>query len=202
MAKIAVLGGTFNPIHNGHLYLADRLTAQFGFDQLLFMPTNLPPHKRTDQLISPLHRLQMCRLAVQGHTQYAVSSLEIARGGASYTYQTLQQLHDIYPSDRLYWLMGSDMLLTLDSWAKPQIIYQLATICAIGRHPSEEEQLQQKAKQLKQQGACVLLCMLPPYEISSTQIRQLIAQGKPITGLVPAAVEGYIIQQGLYRKEG
>lgn len=110
--RIAMFGGTFNPIHNGHLHLAQQFQQHLQFDRILLMPVSLPPHKSEEGLIATKHRLEMCRLATEPFSYLQVSDLEIKRGGSSYTWQTLEELGRMYPGAQLHLLLGSDMYLS------------------------------------------------------------------------------------------
>ena len=203
MAKIGLYGGTFNPIHEAHIHLVKDFAQQLGLAQVLLMPTFQPPHKEAHQLASPQDRLAMCRLAAQGDGRIRVSDLEIRRAGKSYTAETLEELHRLYPGNQWYLLMGEDMFLTIDHWRWPEKIYQLATLCAAPRSPDGMEYLQRKASVLQAQGAQTLLCNIRFLPVSSTMVREAVAKGDSLEGLVSPAVARYIGEKGLYReKEG
>ena len=132
MRKIAVYGGTFNPIHNGHIHLIEKFKKLIGFDKVVLIPTNLPPHKEALELASAEDRLQMCRLAARD-AGFEVSDIEIRRRGRSYTVDTLESLKESDPDAEFYLVMGEDMFLTLLSWRRPDDILKLSTICAAPR---------------------------------------------------------------------
>lgn len=199
MRKIAILGGTFNPIHNGHLHLIRRFSEQLGFDLVLLIPAKTPPHKAADHLAAAQHRLQMCRLAVQT-VGYQVSDLEICRATPSYTVDTLLQLHQQYPGDALYFITGEDMFLSLLSWRQPQRMFQLATICSAPRSATGMVRMQQYEKQLQACGAHTVLQAIDFLPISSTIVREAVRQGKDFSQFVPASVADYITQHNLYKE--
>ena len=122
MAKIGLYGGTFHPIHEAHVHLVKDFADRLGLDQILLMPTFQPPHKQAHQLASPEDRLAMCRLAAAGDQRIQVSDLEIRRAGKSYTAETMEELHRLYPGNQWYLLMGEDMFLTVEHWYRPETI--------------------------------------------------------------------------------
>lgn len=199
--KIIIFGGTFNPIHNGHIHLAECFADILKADRVILIPTNVPPHKRAPDLADAEDRLAMCRLAAESDKRFSVSDIEIARGGQSYTSETLAELHRQYPEAELYLITGEDMFLTLEEWHDPQVIYQLATICAVPRSPKGTGALLEYAKKIEQNGAKTRIEDIPYYPISSTMIREAVKAGKSISSLVPAAVERYIREKKLYLGE-
>ena len=130
--KIGVFGGTFNPIHNGHISLLHKMKQEMELDKVLLVPTFMPPHKSGDEVVSALHRLEMCRLAVQELDWVQVSDIEVMRGGTSYTVDTLRAISKTHPNDELFLLMGSDMFFSFEQWKSPNEIASLARI-EIGR---------------------------------------------------------------------
>lgn len=203
MAKIGLYGGTFNPIHEAHVHLVKDFADQLGLHKILLMPTFQPPHKQAHQLASPEDRLAMCRLAAEGDSRIQVSDLEIRREGKSYTAETLEELHKLYPGNQWYLLMGEDMFLTVDSWYHPEKIYQLAVLCAAPRSLDGIPRLQEHAKFLHTRGAESILCNIRYLPVSSTLVRKAVAEGQPLDGLVPLEIARYIEERGLYQqKEG
>lgn len=201
MAKIGLYGGTFNPIHEAHIHLVKDFADQLGLDHVLLMPTFQPPHKQAHQLASPEDRLAMCRLAAAGDKRLQVSDLEIQRAGKSYTAQTLEELHQLYPDCQWYLLMGEDMFLTIDHWRWPEEIYRLATLCAAPRSPDGMARLEEYAQFLHTRGAKTVLCSIRYLAISSTMVREAVAEGRSLDGWVSSAVARYIQEKGLYRKK-
>ena len=129
--KTGIFGGTFNPVHKGHIMLAEYCMDSVRLDRIIMIPTAVPPHKISKNLASENDRLNMCELACKGKKNFSVSDIEIKRQGKSYTYETVTQLKEIYPDDHLYTIMGADMFLTLDRWKNPKIILSplLSVIC-------------------------------------------------------------------------
>lgn len=200
MEKIGVFGGTFNPIHNGHLHLAEGYCSALGLDRVLFVPTCIPPHKEADDLLPASYRLAMCELATRDALKMAVSDVEIRRGGKSYTVDTLRELARIYPGDRLYFLMGADMFLTIEEWNGFEEIARTAVLCTASRHEGELPSLKEHARKLERKyGAVCHIEAIPVLDISSTQVRDALSGGGDVRALVPDAVRDYIYENGLYR---
>jgi len=197
MQKIAIFGGTFNPIHNGHVHLAQQFSARIGFDRVIFIPTHVPPHKQAPELLSSQHRLNMCQLAAQ-ECGYEVSNIEVNRAGPSYTADTLHQLKLLYPHDELYLITGADMFLTLNDWRNPKQIYALATICAAPRSKQGYAELSAYAKKLEQYGAHSIIENIEYLPVSSTMVRAAVKNGESIAHLVPHTVADYIEKNKLY----
>jgi len=196
--KIAVFGGTFNPIHNGHLHLVKSFAEILQVNRALIIPTGTPPHKQVHDLAPAADRLAMCRLAVAGSNLFEIDDMEIRRGGASYTSVTLKQLKTLYPESELFLITGEDMFTTLADWHDSQTIFSLATICAAPRNKDGITHLLQYAGQLRKQGAKTIVKPVPYLPISSTMVRKAVREEKDISGLVPVAVEAYIRTNKLY----
>ena len=139
--KTGVFGGTFNPVHKGHIMLAEYCMDSVGLDRIIMIPTAVPPHKISKNLASENDRLNMCELACKGKKNFSVSDIEIKRQGKSYTYETVTQLKEIYPDDHLYTIMGADMFLTLDRWKNPKIIFEKSSIITIPRDDENKSEL-------------------------------------------------------------
>ncbi len=196
MAHTGIFGGTFNPIHNGHLHLLREADAALSFDRILLIPANIPPHKRAVDLAPGNDRMEMARLAVMGMKKAFVSDIELRAKGKSYTILTLEKLHALFPGDRFTLLMGADMLLTFDQWYRWQDILRLADLAAFARNRGEEEALEEKAAELP--GARVIRA--EPLPLSSTLVRETLRRGGDVSGMVPEGVLRYIERRGLYRK--
>ena len=184
---IGLFGGTFNPPHLGHLRLARAFAARFSLPRVLVIPTFVPPHKLSPDLADAETRVRMCRLLF-GEAPFEVSTMEIDRGGRSYTVETLERLHAQYPDEELFLLIGSDMLESFDTWYRAQDIRRLCTVCAAVR---------ETGKTLDANGA-VLLEDFEPVVISSTEIRERVRLGQDVTDFVGEAVAGCIAEAGLY----
>ena len=197
--KVALFGGTFDPIHNGHVALCEAFTQTLGLDYVLLMPTAHPPHKLKTEMASAAHRLVMCQLAAKTHPCMRVSNLEIRRGGASFTADTLEELHRRQPDTEWYLITGADMFLTLGTWFRFPDIARMATLCAAPRNNVTHEQLQAYADTLKAAGARCIVTDIHAPTVSSSEIREQIRQGDPAwEASVPAEVAAYIRDHDLY----
>ncbi|MBB73005.1 MAG: nicotinate (nicotinamide) nucleotide adenylyltransferase [Planctomycetaceae bacterium] len=199
--RLGIFGGTFDPVHVGHLLLAETCLEQCALDEVWFVPALLPPHKQRHTLTAANQRVEMLQLAVSGHRQLIVSTIELDRGGVSYTWETLQAIHDAHPDSELFFLMGADSLHDLRHWREPQRICELALPIAVRRAGSAEidfnplESIAQP-QQIAQMRRCQV--EMPLIELSSTNLRQRIAARQSVRFRLPRAVEKYIETQGLY----
>ena len=198
MGKLAVLGGTFNPIHEGHIRLAREAAQVLSLERVLLIPTWTPPHKESPDLAPSHHRLEMCRLAARKDPLLEVDDLEIRRKGRSYTIDTVEELRRREPGAELVLIIGSDMLLTFHEWRRWREILEQVTLCAACRQPGIQAQVEEYARGLTEQGYRCRLLTLPPLELSSTQIRQGIAAGTLPEGWLDPAVADYIREHKLY----
>lgn len=200
--NIGIYGGTFNPIHNGHIHLVQGFARQLRLEKVLLIPTLSPPHKHPHELATAPQRLAMCALAAGEvkDVQAVASDIELCRRGKSYTADTVLQLRKIYPRDRLYLLMGEDMFLTLQDWRDPEILFQNCVICTAPRSEAGAEKQQRQAMFLKGRFSGEIKIVEIPYlKISSTEIRAELRQGKDISALVPEKVAAYIAAYKLYQ---
>ena len=197
MQKIAIFGGTFNPIHNGHIHLAKQFALQLGVDKVILIPTCVPPHKQAPDLASAKDRLAMCGLAATGGL-FEVSDIEMKRSGPSYTADTLRELKLTYPDSEFYLITGEDMFLTLEKWYKSQTIFSLAVLCAAPRSSDGLEKLRKYAGMMQQHGAKTNIQNIEYLPISSTMVRDAVKRGESIAGLVPSLVADYIVENKLY----
>ena len=170
---IGIYGGSFNPVHNGHIHLAKTAMADFGIDRLYLMPSKISPHRSSEEYASAEDRLEMLRLAVADEKNMEVSDFEIRSDRVSYTIYTVEHFRSLFPDDELYLLVGSDMLLGFEKWYRFEDILSQVTLCAVSRNNGDMEQLREKASFLSQYG-CIRLSEAPPIEISSTEIRKNI----------------------------
>ena len=201
MKKMGLFGGSFDPIHKGHVSMALRLAETLHLDGVVLMPTFVPPHKIRENMASATHRLNMCRLAAKEHPLLSVSDLELCRGGASFTVDTLTALCEQYPDTRWYLLVGADMFTTLRTWHRFADIAKMAVPCTIAREGTDTAKLLAYAEGLKADGihCYVDVCPVEPY--ASTQVRERIEAGESVADLVGETVERYIRDNGLYRQE-
>ena len=198
MKKMALFGGTFDPIHRGHITMALRLADALGLDGVMLMPTFVPPHKIKNSLADAEHRLAMCRIAASAHPKLTVSEMEIARGGASFTVDTLTVLTAQYPDTEWYLITGADMFCTLRSWYRFDDIAKMATLCTVPRDGTDTAAIRAYAEELTAQGVRCYVADEPVEPISSTAIRRKLAAGEPTEDWLPDGVADYIRQHGLY----
>lgn len=199
MKKIALFGGAFNPIHLGHIHLAQMLDVRIKFNEIILIPSRLPPHKNPGELASGEHRLNMCRLVAEQHEKFIVSDLEMKREGKSYTVDTAMGLRALYPEDKLYMIVGSDMFLSLETWRSWEELLRLVTVCAAARGPGEYDELIKKQIKLDTKNVKSIVAATQPLNISSTAVRKAVSEGRPTDAMLPPYVAEYIRQHGLYR---
>lgn len=198
MTKKGIFGGSFDPIHLGHINLARAAMEKVGLDSLTLIPAASSPFKVGMAQATPAQRLEMCKIAVAGEMNMDVSDIEIADGGISYTYKTVQRLSK--PGEELFLLVGSDAFLTLQDWKYPQLILQRVIVISGCRgDEGEREKLYKQADFLSAIGFGVELVDYQPLPVSSTRIRQMLADKESTEGLLDPAVREYIDKNGLYR---
>lgn len=202
MKKTGIMGGSFNPIHMGHLEIAECALRDYELDEILFIPNYCPPHKDSSEMLDAGYRLDMVELAIKGHPHYTVTDREIQKGGLSYTYLTMTELKDEEPETEFYFLMGADSLADFRQWSHADVIASKCHILAAMRDEMNNEDVKRLAQELSDEyHASFSLLNIPPTDISSTQIRRDIRNGKSISGKVPKAVENYILKHHLYSEK-
>ena len=199
MARIGILGGSFNPPHLAHLVCASEAAAQLSLDRVLLTPVATPPHKEAEQDPGPQVRLELCRLAIAGDERLAVCDLEVKRGGPSYTVDTLRELHARTPEDDLTFIVGGDIALGLPSWHEPEAVLGLARLAVAERSGSGREEITTLLAERFGEAAAPVFFDMPRLDISSSQIRRRVAQADPIRYLVPDDVAEHIARGRLYR---
>ena len=199
MRKIGILGGTFNPVHVGHLMLAECARDTIGLDEVWFIPTG-QSYKKND--LPGEERLNMVQMAIAGNPAFCCLDLEIRRGGYTYTYETIEQLRDMYPGEEFYFIAGADCLETIEQWKCPERIFKGCTLAAAVRGHSCMEEMERLKGELVER-FCARIILLPFLEmsLSSTQIRERVRKGQSIRYLVPDSVSDYIKEKGFYREE-
>lgn len=186
--RIGVLGGTFDPIHLGHLVVASEVCAALALDRVLLVPAHQQPFKDSTGNASPEHRIAMCRLAVAGDDRLDVSDVDIVRGGLTYTVDTLADIAAAYPDAELFFIAGADAVSRLSEWREPARLMDLARFVGVGRpgHPAPALP------------APHLVVETPEVAVSSTEVRRRSRAGEPVRYLVPDAVVAYIAKHALY----
>lgn len=216
--RLGILGGTFNPIHNAHLCMAELAAARCALDRVLFLPAADPPHKPLSGDVAFADRLAMVTAALTGHPRFVASDLEAQRPGKSYSVQTLEWLQRLYPDEGLYFIVGGDSFRDIASWWEFSRLFCLAHIVVVPRVgvqlPSDPTEVLPVAMRGEfcydaaagilrhRSGNQVILLEERCPDISSTQIRALLAERRPVHSLLPAAVERYINSHGLYTGPG
>lgn len=200
MKKLGIFGGTFNPIHIGHINIAKQFVQQMDLERVLVIPDRIPPHKEVPGLISAQERYEMCTLACEDYDFLEPCALEVNKSGRSYTIETLELLRRQYPDCQFFLLMGSDMFMTLEEWYRFDDIIKMAVICAGSRDFNISEKMQETKDHLESLGAQVHICNIDVMPISSTLIRQMIRHGVDVAHLLPPRVNHYVHQNQLYRE--
>jgi nicotinate-nucleotide adenylyltransferase len=200
--RLGIFGGTFDPVHYGHLLLAECCFEQCRLDSVWFLPSALPPHKTTINTAAAKERVEMLELAIAGHTGFKVCRYEVDRGGVNYTFETLAALREQEPASEFFFLLGGDMFYDLPNWREPQTVCQLAVPVAVHRAGSPEIDFSRlagiaSAERIEEMRAHAV--EMPDIGLSSSDIRVRIAAGQSIRYRTPRAVEKYIEAKGLYR---
>ena len=202
--RIGVFGGSFDPIHFGHLILAENCREQAQLDQVLFIPCAMSPHKCDGAYGTDRQRVEILDLAIGGHRDFIRNDMEIKRGGVSYTIDTLRELESAQPDNEWFFLMGADSLESFSSWREPDEILKLAKPIIVGRPGSDPVDLgvlENLSSAAYVESIRELSVESPLIDISSTDIRQRVADNKSIRFLVPRSIEQYIVTQKMYVAE-
>lgn len=199
--RLGILGGTFNPVHIGHIAMAEAARRAHGLDRVLLVPSARPPHKR-DDLAPPENRLEMVRIAVRGRPGLEASSIELDRPGTSYTVDTLEALARLHPGAELFFILGEDSIPELPGWHEARRILDLARIVAVNR-PGSSAKFRKEDFPGVPEAVFERLesdrVTMPPVAVESRAIRDAVARGESIEALVPPGVADYVQKSGLYR---
>lgn len=197
---IGIMGGTFNPIHNGHITLAVEAYKQFNLKQVLVMISPNPPHKADEEILEIEKRVEMVKMAVSDYPDILTfSDFELNRSGYIYTAQTLTSLNELHPENQYYFIIGGDSIKNIEKWYKPEVIFKNAIIIAAGRDEMREEKMITHIDYLKQKySADIKILLLDNIPISSSRIRNNIKRSLPISDMISKKVEKYIIDNNLY----
>lgn len=201
--KIGIMGGTFNPIHTGHLILAQQISEKLQLDKVIFVPCFLPPHKETKSVINPCHRLKMTELAISDNPLFEVSDMEITAEKVSYSINMIKNFKDLYPKAEIYFLIGEDSLFDLHTWFKINDMLKLCTFVTAKRSPSDDIKNRFIAKneffdKKTMEKLCHNIVQTNVVTLSSSEIREKIAKKESIKYIVPKDVEKYIKENNLY----
>ena len=200
--KIGIMGGTFNPIHNAHLMMAQAAYEQYKLDEIWFMPSAKPPHKNQDEIAEKEHRKRMVQFAIDKIPYFKISNIEYKRAGKTYTYDTLVELKKEREDAHFYFIMGGDSLAQFEQWYHPELVIKQAVLLAAARpYEKEHPNFEKQVKYLQEKfDARIGVIRFEEMDVSSRQIRKAVALGQSIKDLVPGPVAGYIRIHGLYRE--
>lgn len=211
---IAIMGGTFNPIHFGHLRIAEEVREAFGLDRVLFIPTFQPPHKDNGSLIPPEHRLEMVKLAIRDNPFFETSDIEIKRGGRSYSVITLRALHEMHPNTEFSFIVGTDSFNDITTWCEYEELFKLTSFIVIPRPGYPVKKIaevlpvelarkfwydEKKIVYANDYGTFVAYRETTLFDISASKIREMIKQGRSTLYILPKEVADYIRKNNLYR---
>ncbi len=200
MRKTGIMGGTFNPIHNGHLRLAREAYRQLALDEVLFMPSGRPYMKSEREVADARIRAEMTMLAIQDIPYFRFSPMEIEQQGNTYTYQTLERLRREHPDTAYFFITGADTLFQMSEWVSPERVFANCTVAAAVRDDKNADAVKERIGLLERQyGADIVLLKTERMNLSSSEIRRRRAAGESIAGEVPERVRVYIEEEGLYR---
>lgn len=222
MKRIGILGGTFNPIHNGHLAIAQAAKEQFSLEKVLFMPSGVPYMKNLQEVLPASVRCEITALAIRGIPYFEVSDLEAVTEGNTYTYRTLETLKSLHPDTNYYFILGADSLYTIEKWKSPERIFKNCTILAAVREDTTEagirqdaagqpckktvdsyaqERFQEQIRYLRETyQASIEMLQFSAVNVSSTQIRDRLKRGASVDGFMPEAAAVYIIENHLFHE--
>jgi nicotinate-nucleotide adenylyltransferase len=198
MARVGLLGGTFNPPHLGHLVCAQEAHCALGLDRVLLVPAREPPHKAVEHDPGVEHRIAMCEAAVAGDPRLAVSLVDARRDGPAYTVDTLRELHAHAPGDELTFIVGGDMAHSLPTWREPEALLELAMLAVAERAGASRAGILERVSRLRGAADRLHFFDMPRIDVSSSLIRARLAADRPVRYLVPDAVAAYIEREGLY----
>lgn len=199
--KIGIMGGTFNPIHIGHLTLGQWAMNELNLDEVWFIPTGISYQKEKLQVLPGEERLHMTELAIADNVAFKCLDMEVKREGYTYSYETMEQLKRQYPEDTFYFIVGADCLFAIENWKYPEKIFESCILAAAIRGKASLGEMEKKKTQLEARfNGKVVLFPFSKLEISSTEIRSRVHEGKSIEHMVPEKVKKYIEEKGFYRE--
>ena len=200
--KIGIMGGTFNPIHNVHLLMAEEAKKQYDLDEVWFMPSKNPPHKETHEIVSEEHRARMICQAIRGNSKFVFSDLELRREGITYTSDTLKIIEKKYPKAEIYFILGGDSLREIENWHEPQYVMEHCHILAASREDENGKRIRERVEELMNKyKAKISFIKMPLIDISSSKIRKRLKKGKTVHYMLPEEVMNYICFHNLYGYE-
>lgn len=198
--KIGIMGGTFDPVHYGHIGAAKQVQKALALDKVLFIPTGDPMNKRHYHVTAAAVRYEMLEEAIADEDMFVISDMEIRRAGATYAVDTLRELHAMYPADtEFYYIIGADVVAELNTWKSYEEDFRLCTFAAVCRPGYSREQFDKSVARMTALGARIVPVDIVQRDISSSEIRKKAANGEDVTDLVPPSVQYKISREGLYR---
>ena len=197
-ARIGIMGGTFDPVHNGHIAIARSAAEQLELSRVLFIPAGNPHFKQDQEVTLASKRADMVALAIADDSLFALDLCEVERGGITYTADTLEELTQSYEGARLFFIMGTDSAITLPGWKRAEDVSRLCTI-VVAKRPGQSTQRVREVLAASPVDFDVMYLDVPQVDVSSTQLREDIACGRDVSDMIPASVGAYISQMGLYR---
>lgn len=201
--KIGIMGGTFDPIHNGHLMLGEYAKNLFALDEIWFMPNGNPPHKLNENIESQTnHRVEMVKRAIEGKEGFVLQLYEVNRKDVNYSYKTMEHFKETYPEHEFYFIIGADSLFALERWVHPELLVKTCTMLAAYRDGKDTTEMEEQIQYLNEKfGADIRLLNTPNVDISSSEIRRRMKSGESIEDLVPPAVYSYIQSEQLFKDD-
>jgi len=193
--KIGILGGTFNPIHSGHIAMAEYVVENLGMDKICFLPNGQPPHKKDYKIADKHHRLEMVKLAIQDNHKFYVSDYEIMQDKHCYTVDTIKYFHSL-SNDDYFFIIGADSLFQLSTWKNADELKKICSFIVCDR--ARQGDTDAEVERLRQQGCNIMLCDMPLVNITSTDIRRMVKEGISISGYTDEKVAQYIYKNKLY----
>ena len=198
--RVGIMGGTFSPIHMGHLILAEQSYRQYDLDYVLFMPAGKPPHKQDHEILSNNYRWDMLKLAIEDVSYFEMSDYEFEKNGLSYTWETLRDLREMNPDTDYYFIMGADSVVNIETWKHPERVLSLCHVLAAVREDTDMDALHQRAMYLENRyNASISLLNVPAIDVSSSDLRNRVKRGESIRFMVPEKVRNYIEVHYLYK---
>ena len=202
MKRYGMMGGTFNPIHLAHLYIAYEAKEELNLDKIIFMVAGNPPHKKESKVIDSKYRYNMVQKAIEGYEGFEISDYEIKKNGYSYTYETLQYLKKQEDNVEVFFIAGADSLMAIEKWSNTDLVLNYCTFVAFNRVEYNQSIIEdQKYKLEKKYDAKIVILNVTDIDISSSMIRERIANGKRVDFFLPEEVKKYISENKLYRRE-
>ena len=198
--RLGIFGGTFDPVHVGHLIVAEELRYRLGLEQVLFLPAGRPPHKSNQEIASNADRVYMLQLAIASNPHFSISLVDLQRPGFSYTADSLEILRRVYPDHEHYFLMGQDSLRDFPNWHQPDRIAQQVTL-GVALRPGVEVDVADIERRVPQAAGRIVLVDIPLIQVAAREIRRRVRDNEPILYQVPPPVEAYIRRMGLYRAD-